>query len=62
MQYQRFLIPEFEPFDPLKLAKDTERIVIREGPQGLERKYTDFYSVPVYRSIAIELLRAQPNP
>lgn len=36
----------------MKLAKDTERIVIREGPLGLERKYTDFYSVPVYRGIA----------
>jgi len=52
MQYQRLLTPDFEPFDPLKLAKDTERIVIREGPLGLERKYTDFYSVPVYRGIA----------
>lgn len=36
----------------MELAKDTERIVIREGPQGLERKYTDFYSVPVYGGIA----------
>lgn len=50
--YQRFLTPEFKPFDPLTLAKETERIVTREGPEGLERKYTDFYSVPVYRGIA----------
>ena len=52
MNYQRFLTPESKPFDPLELAKETERIVIREGPEGLERKYTDFYSVPVYRGIA----------
>lgn len=52
MSYQRFLTPDSKPFDPLKLAKETERIVTREGPQGLERKYTDFYSVPVYQGIA----------
>jgi uncharacterized Fe-S cluster-containing radical SAM superfamily protein len=51
-EYQRFLAPGFKPFDPLELAKETERIVTREGPEGLERKYTDFYSVPVYRGIA----------
>ncbi|MBS7648168.1 MAG: radical SAM protein [Candidatus Bathyarchaeia archaeon] len=50
--YQRFLIPDFKPFDPLKLAKETELIVTRQGVEGLERKYTDFYSVPVYRGIA----------
>ncbi|HID17088.1 TPA: radical SAM protein [Candidatus Bathyarchaeota archaeon] len=52
MAYQRFLAPGFKPFDPLELAKETERIVTRRGPDGLERKYTDFYSVPVYRGIA----------
>jgi len=52
MTYQRFLTPEFTPFDPLELAKETERIVTRQGPEGLERKYTDFYSVPVYGGIA----------
>jgi uncharacterized Fe-S cluster-containing radical SAM superfamily protein len=52
MKYQRFLTPDFKPFDPLKLAKETERIVTTEGPEGLERKYTAFYSVPVYRGIA----------
>ncbi len=51
-KYQRFLTPESKPFDPLELAKKTERIVTREGPEGLERKYTDFYSVPVYGGIA----------
>jgi len=52
MNYQRFLTPDFKPFDPLELAKETERIVLREGPEGWERKYTDFYSVPVYGGIA----------
>jgi len=52
MEYQRFLTPGFKPFDPLKLARETEKIVTRKGPDGLERKYTDFYSVPVYRGIA----------
>ncbi len=50
--YQRFLIPKFEPFDPLTLAKETEKIVTQEGSEGLERKYISFYSVPVYRGIA----------
>lgn len=49
---QRFLTPGFKPFDPLELARETEKIVTREGSEGLERKYTDFYSVPVYRGIA----------
>jgi uncharacterized Fe-S cluster-containing radical SAM superfamily protein len=51
-EYRRFLAPGFKPFDPLELAKETERIVTREGPEGLERKYTDFYAVPVYGGIA----------
>ena len=51
-KYQRFLTPNSKPFDPLELAKETERIVTREGYEGQERKYTDFYSVPVYRGIA----------
>jgi len=50
--YQSFLAPGFKPFDPVKLAEETERIVTRPGPGGLERKYTGFYSVPVYRGIA----------
>jgi len=51
-EYQRLLSPSFKPFDPLELARETDRIVTREGPEGLERKYTAFYSVPVYRGIA----------
>jgi uncharacterized Fe-S cluster-containing radical SAM superfamily protein len=51
-EYQRLQSPGFKPFDPLELARETEKIVTREGPEGLERKYTDFYSVPVYRGIA----------
>lgn len=50
--YQRFLSPHSDPFDPLELAKQTEEIVTKKGEQGLERKYIDFYSAPVYRGIA----------
>lgn len=52
MAYQRFLAPDSEPFDPLAVAEETERLVARQGPHGQERKYTRFYSVPVYRGIA----------
>jgi len=52
MEYQRFLTKNFKPFDPLELAKETEKIVTRWSDEGLDRKYTDFYSVPVYRGIA----------
>lgn len=51
-RYQRFLTHGFTPFDPLKLAEETEKRVTREGPEGLERKYTGIYSAPVYRGIA----------
>jgi uncharacterized Fe-S cluster-containing radical SAM superfamily protein len=51
-EYQRFLTRGFKPFDPLVLASETEKIVTREGSDGLERKYTGFYSVPVYGGIA----------
>nr|MDO8100403.1 radical SAM protein [Candidatus Njordarchaeota archaeon] len=50
--YQRFLAPGFRPFNPIELAKDTERIVTRVGLEGLERKYAGIYSAPVYRGIA----------
>jgi len=50
--YQRFLTRDFKPFDPLALAKETEKRVTREGPEGLERKYTGIYSAPVYGGIA----------
>jgi uncharacterized Fe-S cluster-containing radical SAM superfamily protein len=46
------LILGFKPFDALELARETERIVTREGPEGLERKYTDFYATGVYGGIA----------
>ncbi|MEM2429952.1 MAG: radical SAM protein [Nitrososphaerales archaeon] len=36
----------------MELAKETEKIVTKKGEEGLERKYTNFYSVPVYRGIA----------
>ncbi len=52
MKYQRFLRPGFTPFDPLELARETEKIVTREGREGLERKYVGIYSAPVYRGIA----------
>lgn len=50
--YQRFLTPGFRAFDPIELAETTERIVTREGSQGLERKYAGIYSAPVYGGIA----------
>ena len=50
--YQRFLARGFTPFDPLALAEETGKKITREGPEGLERKYTGIYSAPVYRGIA----------
>ncbi len=52
MGYPRFLTKGFKPFDPIELARITEKIVVREGNEGFERKYTHFYSVPVYRGIS----------
>ncbi|RLI05982.1 molybdenum cofactor biosynthesis protein MoaA [Candidatus Bathyarchaeota archaeon] len=52
MKYQRFLTPNFKPYNPLELAKETEKIVTRSGPEGVERKYTGVYSAPVYRGVA----------
>ena len=46
--YQRYLEPGFTAFDPLELAKQTERIVCR----GDSRKYTKFYCTGVYGGIA----------
>jgi len=51
-EYPRYVTPSFEPFDPLELVKETERIVTRKGPKGLERKYEDFYATGVYGGIA----------
>jgi len=50
--YQRYLTPGFEPFDPLELARETEKIVTKVGEEGLERKYAGIYSAPVYGGIA----------
>ena len=46
--YPRYLTPGFTPFNPLELARRTERIVC----QGDRRKYTNFYRVGVYGGIA----------
>jgi uncharacterized Fe-S cluster-containing radical SAM superfamily protein len=51
-EYQRFLAPGFIPFDPLELAKETEKMVARNGFEGLERKYSGVYSAPVYGGIS----------
>jgi len=51
-EYQRFLTPNFKPFDPLELAETTGKIVTRKGKEGLERKYVGVYSAPVYGGIA----------
>ena len=51
-EYPRLFTSESEPFDPLELAKETEKIVTRPGPEGLERKYTGIYCAPVYGGIA----------
>jgi uncharacterized Fe-S cluster-containing radical SAM superfamily protein len=45
--YQRYLEPGFVPFDPLKLAKETENIVCR----GDRRKYTKFICTRMYGGI-----------
>ncbi|MEM1512379.1 MAG: radical SAM protein [Candidatus Jordarchaeales archaeon] len=34
------------------MARETEKIVTKEGEDGVERKYVAFYSAPVYRGIA----------
>jgi len=52
IEYPRFITPDFEPFDPVELAKETQKIVTRTGPKGLERKYEDFYATGVYGGIA----------
>ncbi|MDH5443679.1 MAG: radical SAM protein [Hadesarchaea archaeon] len=46
--YPRFITPGFEPFDPIELARETEKIICR----GNERKYTAFYATGVYGGIA----------
>jgi uncharacterized Fe-S cluster-containing radical SAM superfamily protein len=46
--YPRYLVPGFEPFDPLKLAGQTEQIVC----DGNRRKYTKFSCPRMYGGIA----------
>lgn len=46
--YQRYLEPGLVPFDPLELAKQTEKIVCR----GDSRKYTKFCCTRMYGGIA----------
>jgi len=50
--YPRFVTPDLEPFDPIELARETEKIVTQKGPRGLERKYETFYATGVYGGIA----------
>ena len=45
------MAPDFKPFNPLELAKETEQMVTRLGDEGLERKYVGVYSAPVYGRI-----------
>jgi len=47
-EYPRILTSSFTPFDPLLLAKETEKIVC----SGDARKYTDFYCTGVYGGIS----------
>mgnify|MGYP000456884852 CR=1 FL=1 len=52
-EYPRMIRPGHKPFDPIELAKRTEAIVCRRNEEGeLERKYTAFYTVGVYKGIA----------
>jgi uncharacterized Fe-S cluster-containing radical SAM superfamily protein len=46
--YPRHVTLGYQPFDPVELARETERIVCR----GDARKYTDFYATGVYGGIA----------
>lgn len=47
-QYPRFLTKDSEPYDPLELARETEKMVCK----GDARKYTAFYATGVYGGIA----------
>lgn len=50
--YPRFVTPDFEAFDAVELASETERLVTRSGLSGQERKYESFYVVGVYGGIS----------
>lgn len=48
MEYQGFITKDSVPFDPLLLAKDTEKLSLK----GSSRKYTNFYCTGVYGGIS----------
>jgi len=48
MEYQGFLTKNFVPFDPLELARETEKLCV----MGSSRKYTNFYCTGVYGGIS----------
>lgn len=50
--YPRCVGSNFEPYDSVQLAAETERMVCRPGPEGQERKYSSFYATGVYGGIA----------
>ena len=47
-EYPRFVLPISQPFDPVELIQQTEKIVC----SGNKRKYTNFYATGVYGGIA----------
>jgi len=47
-EYPRYVTPSSPPFDPVELARETERIVSHHN----QRKYTGFYATGVYGGIA----------
>jgi uncharacterized Fe-S cluster-containing radical SAM superfamily protein len=48
MNYIQYVTPKLKPFNPLKLARETERIVVKNN----QRKYTAFYCTGVYGGIS----------
>ncbi len=50
--YPRYITPSSQPFDPVELLKETEKIVIKDGPNGQERKYESIHVVGVYGGIS----------
>jgi len=48
MPYQRYLTRESQPFNPIELAKQTEKLVSNNN----QRKYTHFYCTGVYGGIS----------
>jgi len=51
-KYPRYVTPDFEPFDPVKLARETEKIVTKYENGKCKRKYTAFYATGVYGGIS----------